>query len=64
MYRKDAWVNAKAMRAQGMSYVDIGKALGVDRRTAKKLCMMEELPEPKARERSSIIDPFSEVIDA
>lgn len=64
MYGKGTWVNARSMRAQGMSYLEIGKILGVDRRTAKKLCGMEELPEPKARERSSIIDPFSEVIDA
>ena len=64
MYGKDTWVNARSMRAQGMSYVEIGKTLGIDRRTVKKLCMMEELPEPKARERSSIIDPFSAVIDA
>lgn len=64
MYGKGTWVNARSMRAQGMSYLEMGKALGVDRRTAKKLCMMEDIPEPKARERSSIIDPFTEVIDA
>ena len=44
--------------------MEIGAALGIDRRTAKKLCGMEDLPEPAARERSSIIDPFAEVIDA
>lgn len=43
MYGKDVWVNAKAMRAQGMSFVEIGSALGMDRRTAKKLCVMELL---------------------
>ena len=64
MYGKDTWVNAKALRAQGMSYVEIGAALGIDRRTAKKLCGMEDIPEPAARERSSIIDPYKEVIDA
>jgi len=45
MYRKDTWVNARSMRAQGMSYVEIGKTLGIDRRTVKKLCMMEDIPE-------------------
>ena len=64
MYGKGTWVNARAMRAHGMSYVEIGVALGIDRRTVKKLCMMEDIPEPEARERSSIIDPFAEVIDA
>jgi transposase len=64
MYGKGTWVNARAMRAHGMSYVEIGAALGIDRRTVKKLCMMEDIPEPEARERSSIIDPFAEVIDA
>ena len=38
MYSKDTWMNAKVMRAQGMSFVEIGAALGIDRRTAKKLC--------------------------
>jgi len=64
MYGKGTWVNARAMRAQGMSYVEIGQALGIDRRTVKKLCMMEDIPEPEARERSSIVDPYREVIDA
>lgn len=61
MYGKDTWVNARAMRAPGMSYVEIGSALGIDRRTANKLCLMEDTPEPAARERSSIIDPYKEV---
>lgn len=36
MYGKDTWVNAQSMRAQGMSYVEIAKTLGKNRRTAKK----------------------------
>ncbi|MBC7230886.1 MAG: class II aldolase/adducin family protein [Actinobacteria bacterium] len=44
MYREEWWVNARALRKQGMSYKDIGLALGMDWRTAKKLCEAEELP--------------------
>jgi len=35
MYREEWWVNAKALRKQGMSYKNIGLALGMDWRTAK-----------------------------
>ena len=58
MYGKDTWVNARAMRAAGMSYNEIGAAFGIDRRTAKKLCCQEEIPACKARERPSQLDPI------
>ncbi len=64
MYGSDIWVNAKAMRAQGMSYQEIAKALGINKRTAMKLCRREEIPTPAPRERPSILDPFAEIVDA
>ena len=64
MYREEWWVNARALRKQGMSYKDIGLALGMDWRTAKKLCEAEEMPRPKERERSSKLDDFKPLIDA
>jgi len=64
MYREEWWVNARALRKQGMSYKDIGLALGMDWRTAKKLCEAEELPRPRERERSSKLDEFKPLIDA
>ncbi len=64
MYREEWWVNARALRKQGMSYKDIGLALGMDWRTAKKLCEQDEPPRPKERERSSKLDPFKPLIDA
>lgn len=64
MYGKETWMNAKAMRAAGMSYLEIGQALGIDRRTAKKLCLQDDLPEPKSRSRPSLLDPYTEIIDA
>jgi len=50
MYKEMVWMDAKRMRAQGMSYVEIGERLGIDRRTAKKLCLSEDPPRPKRRE--------------
>jgi len=64
MYREEWWVNARALRKQGMSYKDIGLALGMDWRTAKKLCEQDEPPRPRERERSSKLDPFKPLIDA
>jgi len=64
MYGKETWVNAKAMRSRGMSYSEIAKALGINKRTAIKLCKQEEVPAPKPRERISILDPYTEIIDA
>lgn len=64
MYREEWWVNARALRKQGMSYKDIGLALGMDWRTAKKLCCSEEMPRPRKRERSSKLDEFKPLIDA
>ena len=64
MYRKETWVNAKAMRIQGMSYNEIAHALGINKRTAIKLCKQKEIPTPAPRDRPSILDPFTEIIDA
>lgn len=63
MYREEWWVNAKALRKQGMSYKDIGLALGMDWRTAKKLCDSCEPPRPRERERASKLDSFKPLID-
>ena len=51
MYRKDTWVNAKAMRSQGMSYNEIANALGINKRTAIKLCKRMEIPMPHSQAR-------------
>ena len=64
MYRGEHWVNARAMRKQGMSYKDIGLTLDMDWSTAKKLCESQGMPRPKKRERSSKLDPFKPLIDA
>lgn len=64
MYREEWWVSTRSLRKQGMSYKDIGLALGMDWRTAKKLCEAEEPPRPKERERSSKLDDFKPLIDA
>ncbi len=52
MYGKETWVNAKAMRSQGMSYDEIARALGINKRTAMKLCSQKEIPIPAPRERA------------
>jgi transposase len=55
-YRGEWWVSTRSLRKQGMSYKDIGLALGIDWRTAKKLCEAEEPPRPKEREKSSMLE--------
>lgn len=64
MYGKETWVNAKAMRSRGMSYSEIARALGINKRTAIKLCNQTEIPAPVPRDRSSILDPYTEIVDA
>lgn len=64
MYKSESWMNIKALRNQGLSYREIGRRLGVDRRTAKKLAQVDEPPVPKTRERTSLVDPFAHVIEA
>lgn len=64
MYRKKDWMDVKSLRAQGMSYMEIGMLLGMDRRTAKKLCEMEEVPGPQVRKRTSKADDYEEIIGA
>jgi len=64
MYQKEFWMNARALRKQKMSYKDIGTTLGMDWRTAKKLCESEEPPRPQARERTSKLDDYKALIDA
>jgi len=64
MYKEMVWMDAKRMRAQGMSYVEIGERLGIDRRTAKKLCLSEDPPRPRRRQRGSKADDYQEVIRA
>ena len=64
MYTGESWMNIRALRNQGLSYREIGRRLGVDRRTAKKLSEIDEPPTPKPRQRSSLVDPFAHVIEA
>ncbi len=64
MYKELTWMDAKRMRAQGMSYVEIAERLGIDRRTAKKLCVSEDPPRPRERERKSKADEYEELIRA
>lgn len=64
MYREKTWMDAKRLRAQGMSYMEIGELLGIDRRTAKKLCEEEEPPRARRRERGSKLDAFKMIIDS
>lgn len=64
MYKELTWIDAKRMRAQGMSYTEIAERLGIDRRTAKKLCVGEDPPRPGERERKPKADDYEELIRA
>lgn len=62
MYKEMTWMEAKRLRAQGMSYQEIGQMLGIDRRTAKKLVEDNEPPAPSPRDRSTKADEYEDVI--
>lgn len=64
MYKETTWMEAKRLRAQGMSYQEIGQILGIDRRTAKKLTEDKEPPEPARRDRATLADDYEELIRA
>jgi len=63
MFRSEAWMNVRSLKKQGLSNREIGRQLGMDRRTVAKLAEAGAQPKRKARERPSQLDPFKETID-
>ncbi len=63
MYGESIWLKVRRLARQGFKYMTIGKKLGIDRRTVKKLLFMPERPQPSPRQRESILDDFKAIIE-
>lgn len=64
MYRGEAWMNVRSLKKQGLSYREIGRRLGMDRRTVARLYRTQEAPKRKPRALPSQLDPFKSTVDA
>jgi len=63
MYGETEWLKVRRLARQGHKHLAIGKKLGIDRRTVKRLLFMPEPPRPSPRERTSILDDFKSLIE-
>jgi len=63
MYGELEWLKVRRLAQQGLKYMKIGRELGIDRRTVKKLLLMPEPPRPSFRERQSILDDYKPIIE-
>jgi len=63
MYGEIEWLKVKSLARQGYGFKPIGRKLGLDWRTVKKLFYMPAPPQPRPRERASILDNFKPIID-
>lgn len=63
MYGEIEWMQVKRLRQEGYGYKTIGRELNMDRRTAKKLSLMEKPPRQCKRQKRSVLDEFKIYID-
>ena len=63
MYGEIEWMQVKRLRQEGYGYKTIGRELNMDRRTVKKLSLMEEAPRQCKRQKRSVLDEFKIYID-
>lgn len=63
MYGESEWLKVHRLSKQGLKHMAIGRELGIDRRTVKRLLFMAEPPRPSLRERTSILDNFKPIIE-
>lgn len=63
MYQSEAWMNIRSLKKQGLSYREIGRRLGMDRRTVARLCAVDSAPKRKSRVLPSKLDPYKETTD-
>lgn len=63
MYGELEWQKVRRLVQQGLKHMAIGRELGIDRRTVKRLLCMPELPRPSHRDRTSILDNFKPIIE-
>lgn len=64
MYRGEVWMNVRSLKKQGLSYREIGRRLGMDRRTVAKLYRADDTPKRAARDVASQLDPYKQTVDA
>ena len=63
MYGELEWMRVKGLGRFGRSFKSIGRELGMDWRTVKKLFYLPEPPRARSRRRSSMLDPYKRIID-
>lgn len=63
MYRSEAWMNIRSLKKQGLSDREIGRRLGMDRRTVAKLSRKDDEPKRRSREIPSQLDSFKLTVD-
>lgn len=64
MYGTSEWQEVRRLARRGLKYRTIGRKIGKDRRTVKKLLFLPEAPRPSVRARRSILDDFKPIISS
>lgn len=59
MYGELELIKVQRLAQQRLKYMKVGRELGIDRRTVKKLLSMPEPSRPSSRERQSILDDLN-----
>ena len=63
MYGEKEWIEVKRLRGQGYGYKSISRQLNMDRRTVKRLSLLETPPVSRRRKRGSRLDKYKGYID-
>lgn len=56
------WLNVRQLAREGHSFRAISRMLSINRRTVKKLFFLSGPPCAKSRQRSSLLDDYSDIM--